>query len=107
MADVLQGNLDLLVLKALQLQPLHGWAISKRIRQVSRDVLVVNQGSLYPCLYRLEQQGLLSGAWSADTSESRRPVKVYRLTADGRKRLEREVSNWCAYSMAVAALLDS
>ena len=80
--DVLQGTLDLLVLKALSLAPLHGWGISQRIQQLSRDALQIGQGSLYPALYRLEKQGLVRGAWR--TTENNREAKYYDLTAAGR-----------------------
>src|SRR3954470_18702820 len=90
--DVLQGTLDLLVLKALSVGPLHGWAISRRIRDLSRDVLVVNQGSLYPALYRLEERGWIAGE-EALSPEGRR-IKVYRSTAVGRKQLAREIRSW-------------
>jgi PadR family transcriptional regulator PadR len=97
--DVLQGTLDLLVLKALAVGPLHGWAISKRIRDMSRDALVVNQGSLYPALYRLEERGWIVGE-EATSPEGRR-LKVYRSTAAGRKQLVREIEAWTAYAAAV------
>ena len=97
--DVLQGTLDLLILKSLTAGPLHGWAISKRIQQTSRDVLSVNQGSLYPALYRLEDRGWISGA--DGTSDEGRRIRVYRLTAAGRKRLAEEVESWRAFSAAV------
>ena len=97
--DVLQGTLDLLVLKALAVGPLHGWAISKRIRDMSRDALTVNQGSLYPALYRLEERGWITGE-EATSAEGRR-LKVYRSTAAGRKQLAREIESWTAYAAAV------
>jgi PadR family transcriptional regulator, regulatory protein PadR len=97
--DVLQGTLDLLVLKALAVGPLHGWAISKRIRDMSRDALMVNQGSLYPALYRLEERGWIVGEESM-SPEGRR-LKVYRSTAAGRKQLAREIESWTAYVAAV------
>jgi PadR family transcriptional regulator PadR len=97
--DVLQGTLDLLVLKALAVGPLHGWAISKRIRDMSRDALTVNQGSLYPALYRLEERGWIAGE-EAMSAEGRR-LKVYRSTAAGRKQLAREIESWTAYAAAV------
>ena len=104
-ADLLQGTLDLLILKALQLEPLHGWGVSKRIRQLSRDVLHVNQGSLYPALYRLEGQHLITATWGV-SPEGRR-AKFYRLTTKGRKRLDAERANWSAFSGAVALVLDA
>jgi PadR family transcriptional regulator PadR len=104
-ADLLQGTLDLLILKALQLEPLHGWGISKRIRQLSRDVLQVNQGSLYPALYRLEDQKLIAATWGV-SPEGRR-AKFYRLTAPGRKRLESERASWQTFTRAVAHILEA
>ena len=97
--DVLQGTLDLLVLKALAVGPLHGWAISKRIRDMSRDALAVNQGSLYPALYRLEERGWIVG--EEGVSPEGRRLKVYRSTAAGRKQLAREIETWNAYAAAV------
>jgi transcriptional regulator len=97
--DLLQGTLDLLVLKALTPGSLHGWAISKRIQQMSREVLTVTQGSLYPALYRLEDRGWIAGA-EAQSAEGRR-IKVYRLTPAGRKRLSEEVEAWRAFSSAM------
>ena len=97
--DLLQGTLDLLVLKSLLGGALHGWAISKRIQQMSRDVLTVNQGSLYPALYRLEDRGWIAGAESV-SPEGRR-IRVYRLTPSGRKQLADEVESWRAFSTAI------
>lgn len=102
-ADLLQGTLDLLILKTLDLEPLHGWAISKRIQLLSRDVLEVNQGSLYPALYRLRDRGLLESEF-AETEEGRR-VKVYTLTRKGREALARERETWRLFSGAVEAIL--
>jgi PadR family transcriptional regulator PadR len=90
--DLVQGTLDLLILKTVSLEPKHGWAIAKRIQQVSGDVLLVQQGSLYPALHRLEQQGWLKAEWH-DTELGRR-AKFYSLTRTGRKRLENEVAQW-------------
>ena len=101
--DLLQGSLDLLVLKTLDLEPLHGWAISKRIQLLSHDVLEVNQGSLYPALYRLRDRGLIESEYAE--SEERRRVKVYSLTGKGRAALEREQANWRLFSTAVDAIL--
>ena len=98
-ANVLQGTLDLLILKALAVGPLHGWAISKRIRDVSRGVLTVNQGSLYPALYRLEERGWITGVES-QSAEGRR-IKVYRSTAPGRKQLVTEIESWTTYVVAM------
>jgi len=97
--DLLQGTLDLLILKALAHGDLHGWAISKRIQQMSREVLLVTQGSLYPALYRLEDRGWIAGE-EAQSAEGRR-IKVYRLTAAGRKQLAEEVEAWRAFSSAM------
>ena len=97
--DLLQGTLDLLILKSLLGGALHGWAISKRIQQMSRDVLTVNQGSLYPALYRLEDHGWIAGA-EGESPEGRR-IRVYRLTPAGRKQLADEVESWRAFSTAI------
>jgi transcriptional regulator len=104
-ADLLQGTLDLLILKALALEPRHGWAISKRIQELSRDVLTVRQGSLYPALYRLEDEDLISGTWGS--SDEGRQIKVYRLTKAGRARLAEERASWRAFSQAVDLVLGS
>jgi len=104
-ADLLQGTLDLLVLKALLLGPLHGWAISKRLRQLSDDVLDVGQGSLYPALYRLEDQGWITSEWGI-SSEGRR-AKVYTLAALGRKKLAAERSAWRLFAAAVEQVLHA
>ena len=104
-ADVLQGTLDMLILKALSLQPLHGWAVSQRIRQLSRDVLQVNQGSLYPALHRLERRGLIGAEWG--TSDNNRRAKYYRLTAAGRRRLAEETAEWQTFAAAVQLVLRS
>ena len=103
--DLLQGTLDLLILKTLLLGPLHGWAISKRLRQLSSEVLNVGQGSLYPALYRLEDRGWISAEWR--TSEEGRRAKVYTLTATGRKQLAAERSAWRVFSTAVNQVLHS
>ncbi len=103
--DLLQGTLDLLVLKTLALEPMHGWGISQRIRQMSRDVLTVNQGSLYPALHRLEDRGLIASEWGA--SENNRRAKYYKLTAAGRKQLEEEAETWRRFSWAVTRVLQS
>lgn len=104
-ADLLQGSLDLLILKSVMLQPLHGWAIAKRIRELSADVLEVNQGSLYPALYRLEERGWLSAEWG--TSPEGRRVKVYTLTARGKKQLVVEREQWTLFTAAVDRVLRS
>jgi PadR family transcriptional regulator, regulatory protein PadR len=102
-SDLLQGTLDLLVLKTLDPGPMHGWGISLRIQAVSRDVLQVNQGSLYPALHRLEQQGLIASEWGA--SENNRQAKYYQLTRAGRKQLAQETKNWERLTEAVARIL--
>lgn len=98
-SDLVQGTLDLLILKTLAVEPRHGWGIAKRIRQVSGDVLQVTQGSLYPALHRLEQQGWLKATWV--TAESGREAKVYALTAAGRKQLAKELESWDRLSSAI------
>jgi PadR family transcriptional regulator PadR len=103
--DLLQGTLDMLILKTLALGPMHGWGISQRIQQVSRDVLVINQGSLYPALYRLEQQGLVKTEWGS--SENNRQAKFYELTRAGRKKLAEETENWGRLSAAVERILQT
>jgi PadR family transcriptional regulator len=102
--DLPQGTLDLLVLKTLALQPMHGWAISERIQQTSHEALRVQQGSLYPALHRLERQGWIRARWG--TSDNNRRAKYYELTAAGRKQLEREVDAWRALAAAVGLVLD-
>ena len=104
-SDLLQGTLDMLILKTLALEPAHGWGIAQRIQQVSRDVLQVNQGSLYPALYRLEHQGWIAAEWG--TSENNRKAKFYRLTDDGRKQLQLELSTWQRYATAVSKVLET
>ena len=101
--DLLQGSLDLLILKSLLLAPLHGWAISKRITQLSEDVLSINQGSLYPALYRLEDRGWIESEWGV--SAEGRKVKVYKLTPAGRKQYRAEEQQWTLFSGAVARVL--
>lgn len=103
--DLLQGTLDLLILKTLRLEPLHGWGIAKRIQQLSDDVLQVNQGSLYPALYRLEDRGWVSSRW--DVSPEGRRAKFYRLTPAGRKQLETERASWRRFAGAVEAILQA
>src|SRR5258706_589019 len=90
--DLVQGSLDLLILKSLALEPLHGWAVAGRIRQLSNEVLLVQQGSLYPALQRLEHQGWISAKWGV--SEQKRRAKYYSLTRAGRKQLEKETASW-------------
>jgi PadR family transcriptional regulator PadR len=98
-SDLVQGTLDLLILRTLAIEPRHGWAIAKRIRQMSGDVLQVTQGSLYPALHRLEQQGWLSATWIA--TDGGRDAKVYALTAAGRKQLAKELESWERLSGAI------
>jgi transcriptional regulator len=97
--DLVQGTLDLLILKTLSLEPKHGWAIAKRVQQVSKDALQVQQGSLYPALYRLEEQGWITADWRE--SDTGRQAKFYSLTRAGRKRLEKELANWDRLSSAI------
>jgi transcriptional regulator len=103
-ADFLQGTLDLLILRSLFTEPLHGWGISKRIRQLSRDVLQVNQGSLYPALYRLEDRGLVRSAWGV--SDEGRQVRIYTLSASGKKQLAREQADWRRFVSAIEQVLQ-
>ena len=100
--ELLQGTLDLLILKALMLAPQHGWGLAKRIEEMSRDVLLVHQGSLYPALYRLEDDGLITGDWR--NVEGRR-IKVYRATSAGRAQLARDADTWRRFSGAVDLIL--
>ena len=102
-SDRLQGSLDMLVLRTLVREPMHGWGISQRIQLLSRDLLRVNQGSLYPALHRLEEKGWIAAEWG--TSENNRRAKFYRLTATGRKQLERETSSWEDFAEAVFLIL--
>ncbi len=101
--DLLPGTLDMLILRTLQAQPMHGWAISDRIGQISEDVLQVNQGSLYPALHRLEHQGLIEAEWAV--SELGRRAKYYRLTAAGRKQLTVEASEWERMATAIGRVM--
>jgi len=102
-SDLLQGTLDLLVLKVVALGPLHGYGISQRIRQISKDALQVQQGSLYPALHRLEKHGWLTANWSE--SETGRPAKFYKLSAKGRKQLAQEEENWQRLTDAITLIL--
>jgi len=104
-SDLLQGTLDMLILKTLSLAPMHGWGISQRIQQISKDVLQVNQGSLYPSLHRLERQGWITSEWG--TSENNRRAKFYRLTRTGRKQLAEETENWERLSAAIARIMQT
>jgi PadR family transcriptional regulator PadR len=101
--DLLQGTLDLLILRTLQNGAMHGWSISERIQQISRDVLQVNQGSLYPALHRLEHQGWIEAEWGI--SELGRRARFYKLTAQGRNQLELETENWARLSDAIRRVL--
>ncbi|HVS16727.1 MAG TPA: PadR family transcriptional regulator [Thermoanaerobaculia bacterium] len=101
--DVLQGTLDLLILKTLSLGPRHGWGISQRIQQLSSDALSVGQGSLYPALHRLERKGAIAAQWGS--SENNRRAKFYRLTADGERALSSELSTWRFFAGAVERVL--
>ena len=103
-SDLLQGTLDLLILKTISAQPKHGWAIAKRIQQISNDVLQVQQGSLYPALHRLEQQGWIRAKWSE--SETGRQAKFYSLTAAGRAQLEKETGSWERLSAAINLVIE-
>ena len=98
--DLVQGTLDLLILKILVLEPLHGWAIGQRLKQVSGDVLQVSDGSLYPALHKLEQEGWITAEWKP--SENNRRAKFYSLTRLGRKELEKEAANWNRLSAAIS-----
>jgi PadR family transcriptional regulator len=102
-SDLIQGTLDLLILKTLALEPMHGWAIAKRIQEVSEEILQVTQGALYPALHRLEQQGWLKAEWRP--SETGREAKFYRLTRAGRVQLEKELEQWRRLSHAVVLVV--
>lgn len=101
--DLLQGTLDMLILKAVSLGPLHGYGILLRIQQISRDRLEIQQGSLYPALYRLERQGWIASAWGE--SENKRKAKYYRLTATGRRRFQTEAKNWNRMADVIEGIL--
>ncbi len=103
-SDLLQGTLDLLILKVVSLGPLHGYGISQRIRQISKDALQVPQGSLYPALHRLEQRGWLNASWSE--SESGRPAKFYKLSPKGRRQLATEEQSWQRMTDAIGLILQ-
>jgi PadR family transcriptional regulator PadR len=103
--DLLQGTLDLLILKTIALQPMHGWAIPQRIQQISKDVLQVQQGSLYPALHRLEHKGLIRAEWGP--SENNRRAKFYSLTKTGREQLEEERASWERLTAAIAQILET
>jgi transcriptional regulator len=101
--DLLQGTLDLLILQTLAPEPMHGWGIAQRIQQISKDILQIGQGSLYPALYRLEYKGWIKAEW--ESSENNRRAKFYRLTATGRKQLQCEVETWDRLSSAIRLVL--
>jgi PadR family transcriptional regulator, regulatory protein PadR len=103
--DLVQGTLDLLILKTVSLEPMNGWAIAKRIVQISNNVLQVQQGSLYPALHRLEHQGWIKAEWK--DSESNRRAKYYSLTVAGRKRLKAELENWQRLSNAIGLVIEA
>jgi PadR family transcriptional regulator PadR len=103
--DLVQGTLDLLILKTVSLEPKHGWAIAKRIQQISSDVLQVQQGSLYPALHRLEQKAWIKAKWAE--TETRKKAKFYSLTAAGRSQLEKEAANWSRLSAAINLVVET
>jgi transcriptional regulator len=102
--DLVQGTLDLLILKIVALEPLNGWSISQRLTQVSRDVLQVSDGSLYPALHKLEQEGWIKAEWRA--SENNRRAKFYSLTRSGRRQLDREAADWKRLSAAISLIVQ-
>jgi PadR family transcriptional regulator len=104
-SELLQGTLDVLILKTLALAPMHGWGIAQRIHQLSRDVLQVNQGSLYPALYRLESKGWIRSEWG--NSDNNRRAKFYELTKNGRRQLTDETDSWERFAAAVARVLEA
>jgi PadR family transcriptional regulator, regulatory protein PadR len=101
--DALRGSLDLLVLKTLSLQPMHGWGISQRVQQISKGVLDVNQGSLYPALQRMEKEGLIASEWG--TTDNNRRARYYRLTTSGRRALNDEVESWRRFAAGLESVL--
>ena len=103
--DLIQGTLDLLILKTIALQPMHGWGIAQRIRQLSKDVLQVNQGALYPALHRLEQHGWIKAQWG--DSENNRRAKFYSLTRAGAKYLRQQQAHWDRLSLAINFVLEN
>lgn len=103
--DALRGSLDLLVLKTLSLEPMHGWGISQRVQQISDGVLEVNQGSLYPALQRLEKEGLVTSEWG--TTDNNRRARYYELTPAGHRALGRELASWRRFSAGLEAVLDA
>ncbi|MHB1958248.1 MAG: PadR family transcriptional regulator [Acidobacteriaceae bacterium] len=103
--DLLQGTLDVLILKTLALEPMHGWGVAQRIQQMSKDVLQIGQGSLYPALHRLEYKGWIESDWGA--SDNNRRAKYYSLTRKGRKQLEAELATWERLSKAIGLVLEA
>ena len=103
-ADLLQGTLDMLILRALLAEPMHGWGVSQRLLDLSRDVLRVNQGSLYPALHRLEHRGWITAEWAS--TENNRRAKYYRLTAEGRRQFARETRDWRRFAAAIEQVLQ-
>ena len=103
--DVMQGTLDLMILKALAVTPMHGWGISNQIQQLSRNAFRIGQGSLYPALHRLENRGLLTSYWR--TTDNQRIARVYELTVSGKQQLEEEIGTWRAYASAVDSVLGA
>ena len=103
-SDLVQGTLDMLILKILALQPLNGWAISQRLKQISSDVLGVSDGSLYPALHKLERRGWIGAQWKS--SDNNRRAKFYSLTRLGRKQLEKETANWNRVSAAITGIVE-
>jgi transcriptional regulator len=103
-SDLIQGTLDLLILRLVANEPLHGWAIAEKLRLVSNEVLLVRQGALYPALHRLEQQGWIAGTWGK--AENGREVKLYGLTREGKKELEKQLEQWTRLSGAVNLVID-
>jgi PadR family transcriptional regulator PadR len=101
--DLVQGTLNLLILRILALEPMHGWALAQRLKQMSKDVLQVGPGSLYPALHKLEQEGWISAEWLV--SETKRRVKFYSLTKDGRKQLQEQTVDWKRLSGAISAIV--
>jgi len=102
--DLVQGTLDLLILRTIALEPMHGWAIAQRIKQVSNEVLQVQQGSLYPALHRLEQQGWIKSEWGE--SDNNRKAKYYSLTKAGRRQMDQELASWQRLSAAISLVVD-
>jgi transcriptional regulator len=103
--DLLQGTLDMLLLKALQLEPLHGYAIARRVQQLSQDALKVEEGSLYPALHRMEERGFVESEWGA--SENNRRARFYRLTRKGRRQLETEAAEWRRLALAISRVMGA